>query len=331
MWLAPGASRFFSIAGTDPLKARSVSFAFALSYLSRPVTFRAASPDPDGRQVLVLDNVFDAEMLWGYGIDSRWDLNLALAMVVWQNGTGVEGITSQTAPAIKPIAFRDPRVGLSRLLYRRAIRGADAELGVASRFELTLPLGTKSVLAGDRFSVLAPSFAFSTRVGRFRGAVELGERLRRTTEISGTRIGSQLFVAAGASISLIDSGVLSIGVESWMLPTLSSQNRDLPDGTRIRNAVLIPSEWLASLRLRLSADDAWSMQAGAGSGLPLSSEERALPNGRTENDLFLGATTPRARAVLLLRYAPADILKKSARSRKSGRQPGAGHPSSFPR
>ena len=298
LWIAPGTARFVSIAATDNVALHASAFAFALSYLDRPIVLRAPSPDPDGRDINVVRRVLDGTALWAYSPLPRLELGFALPIALYQNGSGVEGISDQQGRALNRTAIRDPRIGGALQLLSPATAG----FGAKARLEVSLPAGDQDLLAGERSVVAAPSVAFELVRGRFASGLELGTRLRETRRFAGARLGSQLAGAAGASVELLPEELLAVGSELRALPTLASQEHTRPNGARVRNGRLVPAEWLVSLRSKPAGS--FVLQLAGALGVPLSSAEHEEPDGSFETEHFAGVTTPRFRIVFVVRYAP---------------------------
>jgi OmpA-OmpF porin, OOP family len=300
LWLPAGDARFLSIAPALPARREGFSFGLAVSFLDRPVRLLAPSPDPEGREINLVKDSLDAALLVAYGATQRLELTMAVPMALYQRGSGVQGFTSQSAPPLQTTAVRDPRLGagLSVIEHR--------PLGFAgkARLEVSLPIGGEQNLAGGRTIAFAPGFAMELHRGRFRLGSEIGFRLRGVSEIAGTRVGSEATLALGVSFDVLRDSLLTVALESWMFPSLVSQARDMPDGTRARNVVLAPSEWLVSVRSVPLLGVAF--QLGGGTALPLSSERRIFADGTSDVEYFAGVTSARWRLVLVARYALPD-------------------------
>jgi OmpA-OmpF porin, OOP family len=297
LWLPAGDASFFSVAPALPTPEASLSLGLALGFLDRPVRLRAPSPDPEGREINVVKDSLDAALLASYGLTERLELTLALPMALYQRGAGVQGFTSQSAPPLSTTVFRDPRLGAGLSVIEHRPLGFSGK----ARVELSFPIGGEQNLAGGRTFAFAPSFTLELVRGRFRLASEVGFRLRGVSEIAGTRVGSEATLALGVGFDVLRDSLLSVALESWILPSLLSQERDLPDGTRVRNVVLAPSEWLLSVRSMPVPGLAF--QLGGGTALPLSSERRIFADGTSDVDSFAGVTSARWRIVLVARYA----------------------------
>jgi hypothetical protein len=303
LWMAPEGGRFVAIPAARTLPAGRFTFGVGASYLSHPIVLDAPSPDPDGREIRVVDDAVDATLLWAYGATHRLELGAALPMVLYQTGAGIAGLTSQSAPPIARSAARDPRIDAAYALIDRKL-DATSRVAAKARLALGLPFGDQQSFAGDRSFVLAPSLVSSIALGRFYASGSVGLRLRQTAELAGARLGSELWSALGAGVEILPRRLLSFSAEAWALPTLASQDHTLPDRTHIRNGVLAPAEWLASFGSSPLSSGELTFQAGGGMAIPLSGDQRVAPGGTTSTEHFAGITTPRFRVVFVVRYVP---------------------------
>jgi hypothetical protein len=125
---------------------------------------------------------------------------------------------------------------------------------------------------------------------------ELGARLRGTSDLFGTRVGSQLAFSLGMGGEILNENRLAVLIEAIVLPTLVTQHElsaagQNQDHTVIGNRhALMPTEWLASLRTASLMSGDMAINLGAGGSLGLTGES--------------GATSPSFRLTLGLRYAP---------------------------
>lgn len=303
VWVHAGPTRFVSIAPAEPIEHRTLALAVLSSYLDRPVQLRAPSPDPDGRDIPVVRGVVDLSLAYAYGLTPDLELSLATPIVLHQTGSGAEGITSQSAPPLGSAAVRDPRVGAGFTLpfgHDNAGPRSFAKL----RLELGVPLGDDHRYAGAGNFTLAPSFSMSTEQGPIHFAGELAARLRPSVPFATARIGSALLTAVGVGVDVFRE-YLSIEAEAFMLPSLVSQPGQTSSASRTHDGVLVPAEWLLSLRSVPTQDPAFSLSLGGGTGLPLSSETRETPD-QAATERFAGVTTPRFRLFFGARYTPAS-------------------------
>jgi hypothetical protein len=269
-------------------------------YLSRPVTLKALAPDPSGRTVLVVDDVLDASLVGSYAPTRHLELGLAIPMALYRTGTGLSGVTSQRGSPLTAAALRDVRIGAGYDIVDEANLSPEAHFSARSRLELALPTGDEDAFAGDRSPVLAPSVVLGLGYGRVRFGAEEGARLRSSTDFGGSRLGSQFTSSLGASAEVVPEGRLSLSIEAWIFPNFLSTSRSLPDGVQVTGGALVPAEWMATASSRISE---WTLSLGGGSALPLSSETRRAPDGTETTEHFAGATSPRFRFVLAVRYS----------------------------
>lgn len=297
-WLAAGSARFFGVASADTPPDRQVALGVAFTYLLRPVQLNAPSPDPEGRDVRVVEQRVDWSPLLAYGLGASAELTLSTPIVLWQTGAGVEGITSRDGPAIGRAAIRDPRVGVG---WRWLDVGARAAPWFASklRFEVALPFGDERWLVGSTAPVAAPSVAAELRAGRFRAGAEVGARFARRVELVDSAIGSFARVAIGCGFELLGRERLSLAAEAWAMPSLVSQPES-GGATRVHDARLIPAEWLFSVRSVPAPG--LQLQLGGGTAIPLSSATRS--DASDAASAFAGVGAARVRVVLSVRWVP---------------------------
>jgi hypothetical protein len=269
------------------------------TYLSRPVVLRVPSPGPPGSRRNVVDNQVNATFLFGYGVTDRLQLDLALPITLGQDGTGLSPITAGSR--LQDTAIRDLRFGLAYALVPRArvapdaiTAGAGQTFSVTARLAFSAPTGQGGQFAGERGGVAMPSVAADYRRGRWYAGTELGLRLRETTEFAGARVGTQLSYGLGVGYDLLKQReLLAVQAEARVLPTFASQG---PGGGAITfpggepPSVLIPAEWMVSVRSAPVLNGDFALLAGGGGGIPFAGDA--------------SLTTPRFRFVLGFTYAP---------------------------
>ena len=269
------------------------------TYLSRPLTLVATSPAPGGREVRVVDDVLDTSVSATYSPVPRLEMDAVLPFAAYRTGTGTTGVTSQTGPDLQTSALRDLRLGAAYAIVARRL-GRQSMVAMTTRLDLALPTGSAGSFAGDRGPVIAPSLGFELEHHALFAAAELGARLREPVEIGTVHLASELVWKMGLGAHLLDRERFDVAIETWALPTLVSQSRTLPDGTRA-DGVLVPAEWMASVRTRSGPV---TMAVGGGGAIPLSSQTQTGPDGASTTDHFAGITSPGFRLALVLRYAP---------------------------
>src|SRR5690606_26731773 len=86
-----------------------------------------------------------------------------------------------------------------------------------------------------------------------------GARLRTPTRFANARLGPQAVVAMGLGVDVLREA-LSLGVEAFALPVLSSQTS---------GRALVPAEWMVTARTVPFADGEWAATLGGGTAIPL--------------------------------------------------------------
>jgi hypothetical protein len=167
---------------------------------------------------------------------------------------------------------------------------------------VALPTGDEASFNGDRTAVAIPSLAAEFRRAMLVVGGEVGARLRGTSDLAGTRIGSQLAISFGMGSDLLPDRMLGILIEAIALPTLVDQHELSPVSPPSARSIvgdrrfLMPTEWLASLRTAGLMSGNLSLSLGAGGSLGLTGES--------------GATSPSFRAMLSVRYAPTAPVQQ---------------------
>jgi hypothetical protein len=277
MWQSPSAVRLNVVSDAGALPAGKLAVGTSVAFRLRPAVLTVPSPNEQGREVNLISRAFT----WSFG--ARWGIGNRLEITAWaaglsQQGAGIKGVTSQSAPAIASPVLQDPRIG-----FGYSLRPPLPSLGLKIRFEAKLPLGNAEALAGENSFVASPSFVLSSR---FHGAfanVELGARLRRPTTFFGVRVGSQGLVALGIGYE-ISQIRLAFAMEEYLLPSL------IDSDTRY-----LPAEWLLSTRWAPRFFGDFSVGAGFGGALPL------LP----DDDGHGSFGTPAFRGLAFIRMIPS--------------------------
>ena len=200
-------------------------------------------------------------------------------------------------------ASRDLRFGLTYAFLRRPKKHPwrhDARgFGIAGRFEMVAPTGDTDAFAAEPSAVYVPSLSIDYRLLRFFAGVELGVRIRPTTDLVGARIGTQGVVAGAVGFDVLDRERLTVTGEVRWLPVFEQQGtvEPTPNGlsSTDNGTYIAPAEWLVSVRTAPWEGGDITFQLGAGG---------AIPSGVGANGVYTPITTPRFRAVLGLIFAP---------------------------
>jgi hypothetical protein len=278
MWQTPSAVRFTVVSDAGALSSGKLALGTSLTFRLRPAVLTVPAPNEAGRDVNLVSHALTWSLSARWGIGNRLELT-ALAAGLSQQGAGIKGVTSQSAPSIASPVAQDPRIGFGYSLVPPL-----PQLGLKLRFEAQLPLGNSTALAGESSAVASPSLAVSTRVGGAFAGLELGARLRTPSEFFGLRIGSQALIAAGTGYELAGPR-LAFALEGYVLPSLV-------DSGRYR---YLPAEWLLSSRWAPRFSGPLAFGVGVGGALP-------LPGADDGGHGAFG--TPRFRALAYVRLTP---------------------------
>jgi OmpA-OmpF porin, OOP family len=293
LWPHAGPSRFVQVGSTETVPRGQLGFGLIATYLSRPIIFQLPSPGGAGSYQYAVNQQANATFLWAYGVTDHLELDVALPITLIESGAGLGAITGGTG--LKDTAVRDMRFGFAyeivphrdKTAYptgdaatARAATAPSREWGLAGRFELSAPTGDHDQFAGESTAVFVPSVAADYRHphGLIAG-LEVGARLRPTTDLLTARVGSQLVLGAGAGYEILADELLTVAFEAWALPTLVAQG----DGGHI-----VPAEWQLSARTVPLARGDLSVQLSGGG--PFASPPPI--------------TTPEIRFTLGVRWAP---------------------------
>jgi len=290
LWLSTAPGPFASLPSPRALEARELSMLVGAGFAHRPVVLVAPSPHPDGREIPVVENTSTLTLGARYGLGYDLDAGIVLPLVPYQNGTGIEGVTSQQSSGLVATTLRDPRVEFGATLVGQ--NPAD-ELAIGTRLGIALPFGSSSQLAGYTGPTVAPGVGAELRLDRITLAGDFGLKFRKAVNFGSVRLGSEASLALGVAVTLLKSPSLGLGVEASLRPHLAGRPPGAAD-----NSVDLPAEWLASVTFAPREHGPWSLFLGAGSGLPFSySDEPGTPRENT-----LGVTAPAFRAVLAARH-----------------------------
>jgi outer membrane protein OmpA-like peptidoglycan-associated protein len=296
LWPHAGAASFQSVGATETTPPSQFSFGLVTSYLRKPIVLRASSPDPAGTQVPAVDHLVNSAFLWAFGVTDRLELNLVMPATLYQTGSGLSGYTSSRATPLPTTAVRDLRYGLAYAVLPRARAYPTHGLAATARFEMSAPVGDRQSFAGDRTAVWYPSVSADYRVGRLIVGSEIGARLRGTSEVAGTRVGSQIFASVAVGYDILRDQQLTAAIEAFALPTLVGQkdlHRDPTTAELIAqdsSRRLVPAEWMATVRTAPVSGGDFSIAASGGTSLAFSDPS--------------SMTSPIYRFVLGVRYAP---------------------------
>lgn len=304
LWPNPGPMRFVAVGGTETVGRGLVSFGLLATYQSQPVIVRVASPGPGGSDQAVVDDQVNGNFLFGYGVTNRLQLDFALPVTFVQNGAGTSPLTG--GRPLRDTAVRDIRFGFAYALVPRVRMdpiqaakegGPGKSWALAARFHVSAPTGDQTDFAGERTAVFIPSIAADYRIERLFFGADLGLRARPVTEFAGARVGTQLTSALGAGFDVLDRELLSVLLEGrayWNFPEQHETSQSafgISSRPRKEDTMIVPAEWLLSVRSAPLFGGDVSFHAGGGGPIPIGPA---------------AITVPRYRFVLGAIYAPTQ-------------------------
>ncbi len=282
-----GPGRFASIESAIPLSPGALSFGATGSYFRKPIELRAPSPDPEGREIPIVRNVWQLDLLLAAGLWEKLEFGIALPIRLVQSGTGAGAATSRVGAPLRETAIVDPRVAASWGLFDRSFSGK-------VQLEVKIPAGDKDAFSGEPSLVWIPAFILGSKsLEGFHLGAYAGVRIRERTTFADVTVGSQVVLSAGVQYDLLPE--LGVGLEAWVLPSLVDQ----PE-TPLGQATFVPSEWMASVESKL--DDAVTLFGGFGTALPLSTQTAVNASDESDLDYSAGLSSPAWRAILRVRY-----------------------------
>jgi OOP family OmpA-OmpF porin len=308
LWPHFGPSRFVGVGGTETLAPGKVGFGLVTSYQSRPIVLHIPSPGPSGSNLNAVNDQVTSTFVFGYGVTKQLELGVAMPLTLGQGGSGTSGITA--GQDLRDTAVRDLRFGAAySLLPHDRVEPSLAKLakpdaprpsafGLAVRFEVSAPTGDRGQFAGEKSAVFNPTIAADYRRGRWFAGLELGARIRKTSEFVGARVGTQGTVGVGVGFDIFSRERLSAMVEARALPTFAEQHKASPSTnggvvSEPNGKHITPAEWSVGVRSAPFAGSDLALTASGGAAIPFGGEA--------------AITAPRFRFVLGIAYAPRGL------------------------
>ena len=307
LWPHFGPSRFVGVGGTETLAPGKVGFGLVTSYQSRPIVLHIPSPGPSGSNQNAVNDQVSSTFVFGYGVTKQLELGVAMPLTLGQGGSGTSAITA--GQDLRDTAVRDLRFGAAYALIPRvrkepSLLGSEEQravfhspIALAVRFEVSAPTGDRGQFAGERSAVFNPTIAADYRRGRWFAGLELGARIRKTSEFVGARVGTQGTIGLGVGFDIFSRERLSAMVEARALPTFAEQHDasqstsglvSTPNGKHIT-----PAEWSVGVRSAPFAGSDLALTASGGAAIPFGGDA--------------AITSPRFRFVLGIAYAPRGL------------------------
>jgi OOP family OmpA-OmpF porin len=285
VWPHSGPSRFVMIGSTETVASGQLGFGLATTVLTRSIVLNSAAPGPGGSSANAVDSQANGTFLWAYGVTDRLELDLAVPLTFIQSGAGLSPVTGGSA--LKDTAVRDMRFGLAYAIVphaRIAPEKRSEAWGLAARLEISAPTGDVDQFASDGVGVFVPSIAADWRRGKLFAGVEVGARLRPTSNLEGARVGPQLVTALGVGYDILPRELLTATLEAMVLPTFAEQdtvqNVQQVSGVMLATPngnYIAPAAWQLAARTAPLPGGDFSIQLGGGGGLPITSGAITMP------------------------------------------------------
>jgi len=288
LWPYVGGGRWLSQSPTQTAAELSASFGFQLGYIHRPIAFRVQSPNVDGTDIYAVEHALSATVMTAVGVTERLQVQLEAPFVLYQEGASIADVIGSDV-FLPRAAVGDFRFGVTGSILRRPVKQDGP--GLSARFEMSAPTGHKEAYVSGPSAAYAPGVSFDYEINRFAFGIDVGARVRHSTQIANVLIASQISAALGAGVDVLDDGWLSINAEAFALFTLLRGTEEQLVEGETRDRALpphMPAEWLLSVRTAGALGGRLRASLGAGSFIPLTTP--------------LPVTTPLVRAVAAIHY-----------------------------
>ncbi len=291
-----GHARFAYFPAPVPVPRGQAALTLGQGFLLRPLRLQATSPDPEGREVPVVEHELGFSLGVAIGLGQNLELSALLPVTLLRGGLGVSGVTAQNGTELQNTAVYDPSFGLA---YTPWVSSPGSPFGVKARFDISLPMGEEDVFAGYAGPGFLPALDAELTLGRLSIGAELGARLGDAVDFATSREGSWFSGSLGFAVELLERNRLALSLEGTLRQGFGDPEVD--PGTAVTSGPA--AEWLAALR---SADGPYSALLGAGTGLPLARERR----DSGEDEFVFAPTAPTLRALLRLELRPRVTARR---------------------
>ena len=225
-------------------------------FQTRTLLLQAASPDPLGREIVVVDDWMTSHLRAAARLSDHW-------AVAAQQPLSFGSSSEQTGSA-SSLAGGGVQPGLGDTELSLLLQSPAWPLLVSQR--VSLPLGTARSFLRERGPSYAPSLALWLDRGTWILGALLGGHLRQTATFGDVRFGSELQLALGSAVR-IDHASLALEVQA--LPSLT---RDERRGQSTHSSLRrVPADWCLTWTQRL---EPVRMSLGVGGSIPLTQRER---------------------------------------------------------
>ncbi|MEM9695569.1 MAG: hypothetical protein AAGA56_23695 [Myxococcota bacterium] len=289
-WPRGGSGDFLTVADTRRREGQAFTLGVVPSFISRPIGLTVASPDPEGTTIYAVESALTTNFVSSYAVIDGLVMNAALPVVLYQDGAGKDDVVGGDQ-GLPTSSLGDFRLGVHYAFLDRA-PGRDG-LGVAARFDFSVPTADQRAFAGYSSVAFVPGVALDYRWDRLQVGVDISARIRDVVEIAGAAIGTQVGTNFGIGVEALDPWLRFTG-ELWALYGVFEQQALIAEPGE-RTADLdsidephIPLEWMVAAH----TDGLWERRLrfsfGGGTIIPTSE--------------FTPVTTPLYRLTLAARY-----------------------------
>jgi len=280
LWFWPGATTFFSLASPTTITPRRFAFGMGTSIQDKPIVLRKSASGPAGAvDEPAIGLQLNTSLLFSYGVTDRLQVDLIAPVTFYQDGSGVSTKDGQST-RVPANGVRDLRIGAAYSFLPLPRKGEVRGVGIAARFDLSIPSGEKDSFGGDRGMVALPTIAIEDRIGPLVFGANFGARFRKTTTFLDKKVGSQAYIGIGVAGLLDKRETLALTGEVFALPTLVDGGNS-------------PVQWLGGVRWAALLGGDLVVHAGGGGGFRSGASAQLLE--------------PAWRAVLDLRYTPLSL------------------------
>ena len=211
-WPSAGPSQSISLRSSDMLPHLALGFALDANYMDHPLVLQEVAT---GLRHDAVSYAVTTDFVWGFGLFNRFQLNLAVPLVVTQSGEGITALVANGGPAtqLSQTALRDIRFDLSVAVLQRA-RRTDAD-GLGLRIDLggAAPVGDSGGFEGAPTWTFAPMLVADFRIKGLTITANVGARIRGTAAVGDAEWGNQGVLGFGLAYRPLAFNRLMVGVD----------------------------------------------------------------------------------------------------------------------
>lgn len=241
---ATSSTSFFSQSSAETLPSMSYHLNMGFHLSTSPLVLRDAQSGAELPGGTIVSQRSGAYLSAGLGLWDRYELGIAMPMVLLQEGSGM---MLSGNPDLSSASLGDMRIEAKARLW------SSSSTAVAVQVGTTLPLGDKDALFGESDPTLVSRIILSTRKGPVHLGFNLGMRLRGAAEVAALPVDDELTAGAGVELEVLP-GKFSLLAEVYANRAMHTSKSEAS-----------PAESIAGLRYQVQGP--WQLQAGLGAGL----------------------------------------------------------------